>query len=142
MLKSQENRLKLAMEKIEKQHGDRLKDHACNFENEVTKLHDIAKERHEIFLEQVKKLEDSVNLQVVELKSEMSKEVDKIEKNYSLLHGMDDVNVDAIKKLVEYKNLYSTKLDAKSEQDSKVFEKLEEFLGSLKESRSKVGLSQ
>ncbi|CAI9288750.1 unnamed protein product [Lactuca saligna] len=124
MLKSQENRLKIAMEKIEQQNVDQLKNHARNFEYEV------------------KKLEESINLKVAELKSEMNKGLEKLEKNYSTLHGKVNVIDDAIAKLVEYNTLYSTKLDAKTTQDSKVFEKLEEFLSSLKKSLSKVDLSR
>ena len=51
MLNSQENWLKLCMEKIEQQHDERLKHHARTFEYEVTKLRDVAKERHEFFVE-------------------------------------------------------------------------------------------
>ncbi|CAI9272473.1 unnamed protein product [Lactuca saligna] len=112
-LKSQEHRLKIAMEQIQKQHVVRLKHHVQNFQYEVTKLCDVAKERYEIFVEQVKKVEDSV-----------------------------DAIVEAIKKLVEYNTLFSTKLEATTKTDSKVFEKMEEFLGSLKEYFSKLDLSQ
>lgn len=75
-------------------------------------------------------MEDSINLKVVELKSEMSKEVEKIEKKFSIIHGKVDVIADAIMKLVEYNTSYSYKLDTKTEKDSKVFKKLKEFLGS------------
>lgn len=129
------------MEQIKKQHDDRLKHHARNFEYKVTKLHDVAKERYVIFVEQVKKVEESVNLKVVELKLEMTKEVEKIEKNYSNLHGKVDVIANAITMLVEYHNSFSTKRDAKTDHDSKVFEKLEDLLGSLKESMSKIDIS-
>ncbi|CAI9260552.1 unnamed protein product [Lactuca saligna] len=108
----------------------------------VTKLRDIAKERHVIFVEKVTKVEASVNLKMEELTSEMSKAVVKIEQNYLRLHSKVDVLVDAIKKPVEYHTLFSTKVEAKTETNSKVFEKLEEFLGSLTESLSKLVLSQ
>lgn len=42
---------------------------------------------------------------------------------------------------MEYSTSFSTKLDVKIETDSKVFAKMEEFLGSLKESTSKIDLS-
>ncbi|CAI9290984.1 unnamed protein product [Lactuca saligna] len=127
MVSFAETRLKLPLEQIEKQHDDHLKHHARNFEYKVTKLHDVAKERYVIFVEQVKKVEESVNLKVVELKLEMTKEVEKIEKNYSNLHGKVDVIPNAITMLVEYHNSFSTKLDAKTYRESKAFEKLEEF---------------
>lgn len=81
MFKSQENCIKVTMAQIEKKHEERLQHHAHNFEYEVTKIHDVAKELHELFVEQDKKVKDFVNLKVTELKSEMMKEVEKIKKN-------------------------------------------------------------
>ncbi|CAH1422081.1 unnamed protein product [Lactuca virosa] len=89
----------------------------------------------------IKKLEESVNLTVAELKPEMTKEVEKIEKNYSVLHGKVDVVADSITKLVEYNTSYSTKLNAKTEHDSKVFNKLEEFLSSIKDTLLQVSFT-
>ncbi|CAI9281696.1 unnamed protein product [Lactuca saligna] len=86
-------------------------------------------------------MKESADLQVAELKSELAKEVEKMEKNYVRLHSKVDVVVDAITKLVEFNTDYLTKLEAKSEKDSKVFAKLEEFLSSIKESISKVDVS-
>ncbi|CAI9290329.1 unnamed protein product [Lactuca saligna] len=126
---------------IEKQQVERLEVHARNFEYEIQKLRDVSKEFHELFVEHVKTMKESVDLKMVELKLEMAKEVEKIEKNYSVLHGKVYVVVDAIPKLVEYNTTYSTKLDVKSEQNCKVFAKLEEFFSSIKESISKIDLS-
>lgn len=92
--------------------------------------------------EQVKKVEESINLKVVELKLDMTNTVENIENSYFIHHGKVDVIVDAIIKLVEYNILFSTKLEAKTDTYSKVFEKLLEFLGSLKEYLSKLELSQ
>lgn len=47
-------------------------------------------------------MEEFVILTVAELKLEMTKEVEKIEKNYSVLHGKVDVVVEATTNLVEY----------------------------------------
>ena len=56
-------------------------------------------------------------------------------------HNKVDVTVTAITKLVVFNTEYSNKLEAKSEKDSQVFEKLEEYLSSIKESILKVDLS-
>lgn len=92
-------------------------------------------------MEQVKKMKESVDLKVVELKSEIAKEVEKVDKNYDVLHSKVDVIADAIAKLVDFNTNYSTKLEAKSVKDSYVFAKLEEFLSSIKETILKVDLS-
>lgn len=72
----------------------------------------------------------------------MMKEVENLEKIYYILHGNINVIVDAITKLVQYHTSFSTKFNAKTEIDSKLFDKLEELLGSLKESMSNIDLSQ
>ena len=76
-----------------------------------------------------------------DLKEEMEKEVEKLEKSHYVLHGKVDIVADAIGKLVEYNFSYSTKLDLKTESDSKVFEKPEEFLSNIKESISNAAPS-
>ncbi|CAH1412567.1 unnamed protein product [Lactuca virosa] len=65
------------------------------------------------------KIKEFVDLQVAELKSEMAKEVEKMEKNDTLLHGKVDVVVDVIAKLVEFNTSYSTTIEVKSDQDCK-----------------------
>ncbi|CAI9261973.1 unnamed protein product [Lactuca saligna] len=52
-----------------------------------------------------------------------------------------DIIVDAIIRIVELFSLLITKIDSKTEFDTKVFSKLEEFLGSWKESLSKLHVS-
>ncbi|CAI9260017.1 unnamed protein product [Lactuca saligna] len=64
---------------------------------------------------------------MVELKLEMAKDLQMIDKNYSALYGKVDVITDTMAKLVEYNISYSTQLDEKSGKDSKVFTQLEEF---------------
>ncbi|CAI9263245.1 unnamed protein product [Lactuca saligna] len=141
MLKTHENRLKLDMEKIERQHEDRLKLHARNFEYEVQKLRSVAKECHILFVEEIKKVQEFVNAKVEYLKSEMLKEISKIEQSHSSLEGNIDIVVEAIKKLVEYYTSFASKSDVKTDSDSNVLDKLAEFLGSLKESLLKIATS-
>ena len=63
-----------------------------------------------------------------------------MERNYTFLHGKVDVIAIAIPKSAELNPKYTDKLEAKSEKDSQVFEKMEEFLSSIKESILKVNL--
>lgn len=142
MLKSQEHRLKMTMDQIEQKHEEFLKLHVENFQYEVTKLRDVAKECHLIFVEEVKRVQESVTLKMEELKSEMAKEVVKLELNYLSLPSKVDVLAEAVKNIVEYNSLFSNKFESKIETDSKLFNKLEEFSESLKESFLKLDMSQ
>ncbi|CAH1440244.1 unnamed protein product [Lactuca virosa] len=138
---TQENHLRSLVESIEKQQVERPEVHAKCFEYDIQKPRDVAKEHHDLFVEKLKTMKESVDLKMAELKSEMAKEVDKIEKIYFVLHGKVDVATDPIVKLLDYNTTYSTNLDVKSDQDSKVFAKLEEFFSSIKESVSKIDIS-
>lgn len=90
------------------------------------------------FLEQVTKMKQFVDLKVAELMYKIAKEV---EKNYTLLRTKVDVVATAITNLIEFNTDYLTKLEEKSEKDTQVFAKLEEFLTSIKESISKADIS-
>ncbi|CAH1412520.1 unnamed protein product [Lactuca virosa] len=103
---------------IMKQQVKRLEVHAKSFEYEILKLREIAKEHHELFIEHMKTMKESVYLKMAELKLEIAKEVENIEKSYFVLHRKVDVVADAIEKLIEYNTAYSTKLDVKTEKDS------------------------
>ncbi|CAH1421301.1 unnamed protein product [Lactuca virosa] len=100
LLKSRENCFRSLVESLEQKQVERLVVHSKSFDYEIQKLCDVAKERHDIFIEQITKMKDLVDLKVVELKSEMAKEVEKMEKNYTLLHSKVDVVATAIKKLI------------------------------------------
>lgn len=86
-------------------------------------------------------MKEGVNRKVEEIQLEMSKEVVKLDQNYSNLHTKVDVIADAVTKVLESFNSLCTKVDSKLESDSKVFAKLEELLRSLKESLSKLEVS-
>lgn len=68
----------------------------------------------------------------------MSKEIVKLDHNYSDIYTKVDVISDAITKVLEHFNSFCTQVDTKNEYDSKVFTKLKELLGSLMESLSKL----
>lgn len=57
LLKSQEHRLKTAMEQIETKHEERLKCHVENFQYEVKEIREVAKEIQSLFVEEVQKVE-------------------------------------------------------------------------------------
>ncbi|CAI9294638.1 unnamed protein product [Lactuca saligna] len=61
----------MIMSSIEKQQVERLEFHAKCFEYDIQKLHDVAKEHHELFVEQVKTLKEFVDLKMAEIKSEI-----------------------------------------------------------------------
>lgn len=91
-------------------------------------------------METVNATKESLALKVSELKALISKEVMMMEENYNLLHGKVDVIVSAITRQVEFNNEYTKQFEARSEEDKKMFEKMEEFLSGIKETLSKFDL--
>ncbi|CAH1432790.1 unnamed protein product [Lactuca virosa] len=87
LMKAQENRFRNLIEGIEQKQAEKLVFHSKCYDYEIQKLRDVAKERHELFIEQVTTMKESVDLKIVELKSELSKEVQKMEQNYTSVHG-------------------------------------------------------
>ncbi|CAH1427164.1 unnamed protein product [Lactuca virosa] len=114
------NRFRSLVESIEQKQVKRLAVHSKNFEYEIRKLCDVAKENHDIFVKQVTQMKESVDLKVAEIKSDMSKEVEKIEKNYTLLHSKVDVVATAITKLFDFNTEYSNKLEVMLEKYSQI----------------------
>ncbi|CAI9279899.1 unnamed protein product [Lactuca saligna] len=113
--------------------------HSKSYDNKIQKLRDAAKACHDLFMESLKEMKESLVVKVVEIKSLMTKEVKKMEDNNKLLQDKVDVITGAIIRLVEINNECTKQLAAKSEKDVKVFETMEEFLYGIKENFSKVG---
>lgn len=75
LLKSQESRLKTFNENVEKRYEDRMDTQSRNFDHELLKLRDVAKEHLEIFKKQVFDTKASHEHQVNKLRTLMDKEV-------------------------------------------------------------------
>ncbi|CAH1422834.1 unnamed protein product [Lactuca virosa] len=83
----------------------------------------------------------SLDLKVSEFQTLISKKVKKLEDNYNLLHEKVHVVAGAITHLVKRNKVHSKDHKDKSEIDDNVFEKVEEFLSSIKDTLTKVDLS-
>ncbi|CAH1447301.1 unnamed protein product [Lactuca virosa] len=110
LLRSQENHFRSLVESLEQKKVESLVVHSKRFDYEIQKLRDVAKEHHDIFVEQVMKMKEFVDLKVAELNSEMAKEVEKMEKNYTFLHIIFDVVATVITKMVDFNTDYLNKL--------------------------------
>ncbi|CAI9298587.1 unnamed protein product [Lactuca saligna] len=71
----------------------------------------------------------------------MTKEIAKIDQNYSNIHTKVNIFVDAFKNIVELYTSLIIKVDFKSESNYKHFVKLEELLGNVKGLVSKLNVS-
>ncbi|CAI9293606.1 unnamed protein product [Lactuca saligna] len=108
-----------------------LKSQEHRLKYEIIDLHEVENVRHVLFVEEVKKVENSMNLKVESLKSTLLKEVTNFEQSHESLLTKLDVVIEAIHKLVEKFTSFLTK-------DAQVFTKMKDFSASLKDSISKL----
>lgn len=101
MLKSQEHRLKTLMEQIDTKTEDRLKRQSEFFVHEVKELRPVAKERHILFVQAYKRVQEDVNFKIEELLTELYKEISTLYQSYSNLHKKVDIIADIGTKVTE-----------------------------------------
>ncbi|CAI9281812.1 unnamed protein product [Lactuca saligna] len=68
---AQENGFRIMFDGIKQKKAEKLEVHSKSFKYENQKLRDITKEHLELFVEQVTKMKESMDLKVVELKFEV-----------------------------------------------------------------------
>lgn len=69
LLKSQESHMKTFIENIDKRYEERMTNQSKSFDHEIYKLHDVAKERHQLFEKHESETKASLELQVTELRT-------------------------------------------------------------------------
>ncbi|CAI9283581.1 unnamed protein product [Lactuca saligna] len=109
-----------------------------DFLKEVKDLKTVTKERHVLFVQEVKKVREDVNMQIHELRETMTKEVQHIQQGYESAHQKIDIICDAVVqcvKMFEQVNPQMISLSAKEEQH---FAELVKLMKELQEISSKV----
>ena len=78
MIKGAEKRIMEKVDQSDKNNELRIQAQGSNFSSEVKDLKAVAKERHVLFVQDVKKVREDVNYKLQELKSELAKELQDI----------------------------------------------------------------
>ncbi|CAI9275783.1 unnamed protein product [Lactuca saligna] len=86
LLKGHKHRLQHSIDLVDQNNEKRVKAHSDLFTYELKVLKDVAMERYVLFIQDVKKVSEDVNLKIEELHEDMGKEVAKLNHNYSSLH--------------------------------------------------------
>ncbi|CAI9269666.1 unnamed protein product [Lactuca saligna] len=116
---------------------NRINSLRSDFMKEVKELKIVTKERHVLFVQEVKKVREDVNMQIRELREEMTKEVQNIQQGYESADQKIDIICDAVVqcvKMFEQMNPQMISLSAKEEQN---FGELVKQLKELQELSSK-----
>lgn len=88
----------------------------------------VARERHVLFVNDVKTVRENVNLKNEELREEMAKKIVALNHNYSSLHTKIDIIVFAVTKFVEWYNSLLPKVDKMATDEIISFGNIEKVL--------------
>ncbi|CAI9262736.1 unnamed protein product [Lactuca saligna] len=97
----QENRLLDAITDADRQNEKRMKAQSMSFTSNLKYLKAIVKEGHILFIQDVKKVREDVNLKIQELREDIGKEVSALQHDYSSLHQKFDIIADVVTKFVK-----------------------------------------
>ncbi|CAI9299544.1 unnamed protein product [Lactuca saligna] len=96
ILKCQKHRLHEAISDVDRNTEKRVKAQSLNFTYDLIELKVVAKGRHFLFIQDVKKVREDVNFKLQELREDMGKEIDVLQQDYSSLHQKVDIITDIV----------------------------------------------
>ncbi|CAI9285209.1 unnamed protein product [Lactuca saligna] len=96
MLKAQELRLRDELEILDRNNEKHVKAQSSSFDQELKELKVVPKEKHILFVQDVKKVREDVNLKLEELRVDIAKEVAAISHDYSIIPKNVDIIADAV----------------------------------------------
>ncbi|CAI9277319.1 unnamed protein product [Lactuca saligna] len=101
LIKDSESRV---LEKVDQHHAsteNRINSQNADFVREVKDLKMVTKERNVLFVQEVKKVREDVNLQIRELCEEMQKEVQIVQQDYASANQKIDIICDAFTRCIK-----------------------------------------
>ncbi|CAI9282186.1 unnamed protein product [Lactuca saligna] len=132
LLKAHESCLTTLIENVDMRNDERVTNQCRTFDYEISKIHDVVKDRREIFEKLVYETEASLEFKVKDLRDLISTKVKKLDNYCVSVNKKVDVVASERTRLIEYLTAfnkdYYNDLKDKTEKDVKVFEKIENFL--------------
>lgn len=141
MLKDQELHLQHKLDVMDKNNELRVMAQSETLNGKLVELKAVAKERHVLFVQDLKTVREDVNRKLEELKVDMAKEIHELSTNYSSLLSKVDIVAGAVTKIVECYQTLVPKIEDKVVGDATSFGNLDVMLGELKELVLKSGSS-
>ncbi|CAI9281121.1 unnamed protein product [Lactuca saligna] len=110
----------------------RIKSQSSTFNGEVQEFRRLAKERHVMFVQDVKKVREDVNFKLQELREDMEKEIEVVQRDYASLNQQVDVIVEVLATFVKLYEAESPQLSQLSTTESTSFVKINNHFKELK----------
>ncbi|CAI9261907.1 unnamed protein product [Lactuca saligna] len=101
LIRDSESRILEKTDQNDSSTENRINSLRSDFLKEVKDLKTVTKERHVLFVQEVKKVREDVNMQIRELRETMTKEVQHIQQGYESAHQKIDIICDAVVQCVQ-----------------------------------------
>ncbi|CAI9283912.1 unnamed protein product [Lactuca saligna] len=105
MIKDFEARVLEKVDLNDQTNDNRMSSQRKDFLHEVKELKAVTREWHVLYVQEVKKVREDVNLQIEELWEDMQKEVQVVQQDYAFINQKVNITCDAITRFVK---LYET----------------------------------
>ncbi|CAH1427604.1 unnamed protein product [Lactuca virosa] len=102
MVRDSESRILEKVDHIDQNNELRINSQNSKFIGDLKDLKTVAKEKHVIFVQDVKKVREDVNLQIRELREDMQKELASVQQDFASLGQKIDIICDAVTKLLGF----------------------------------------
>ena len=132
MIKATEKRITAKVNDSYKNNELHIQAQGKSFDEAVKELKNVTKERHVLFVQDVKKVREDVNFKIEELKKEIAKELQDINSQNLDVQKRVDILAEALTKLtVDYKPSAHL-IEAKHQDNKEQFSKLIQLVTELK----------
>ncbi|XP_052619606.1 uncharacterized protein LOC128125976 [Lactuca sativa] len=132
LLKEVKKRILDKVDQSDKNNELRIKAQGSSFNGVVNELKNIAKERHVLLVQDVKKVREDVNFKIEELKQELAKELHDITSQNLEVQKRVDVVATALNKVITDSQSPSLILEANQKENKEKFDKLIQLVTELK----------
>ncbi|CAI9271738.1 unnamed protein product [Lactuca saligna] len=133
MIKESEARVLEKVDFNDQTNDNRMSSQRKDFLHEVKDLKAITGERHVLYVQEVKKVREDVNLQIEELREDMQKEVQVVQLDYASINQKVDIICNAVTRFVKLYETLNPQVINLYEQTAKHFDELVTLLKELKE---------
>ncbi|CAI9297485.1 unnamed protein product [Lactuca saligna] len=141
MIKDSESRLLEKIDLCDHSNEMRVNAQKSTFEGDLKELKLVAKERHVLFVQDVKKVRENVNYKLQELRQDMKKEISNVRTEFASLNQKVDIICDAVTKFAKLYESLSPHIAQISTTENKNFMEVSTILKELKTLSSMPALS-
>ncbi|CAI9284440.1 unnamed protein product [Lactuca saligna] len=141
LIRDSESRILEKIDQSDSSTENRIKFLRTDFLKEVKDLRMFTKERHVLFVQEVKKVREDVNMQIRELREEMTKEVQTLNQGYDSAHQKIDIICDVVVQCVKRFEPLKSQMTSLLATEVQHFGELVNLMKELKEISSKSSSS-